>query len=628
MPLFTDGLPKGAKRQDGQRSLNRRLNGLVLGIARQTGRAYGEINYSLNRKLGVTSRTGASDELLRRGIVLAEQYVDQLARSGGTMTVGRSAAGGVPIQQPRTKLSTRPAPTDEQELGILTMQAGECFAIQAGAGTGKTTTLGMLAESSRKRRRGMFLAFNRPVVEDAARKFPSYVECRTGHSVAIRAVGAQYGQRLGQPREPSWKVGARLGISPKTWIRLGNRLLTHKTISYVTLQTLARFCHSAEEEIEARHVPRLRGLADEHRPDLARIVLPYAQRAWKDVQDPEGTLVRFDPNHALKIWALTSPRIRTDFILLDEAQDTNPVMEQVFNAQRAHAQLIMVGDSAQAIYGWRGARDVMTDFEGRQLTLSQSFRFGPALATEANRWLSIVESPLRLRGTPTIDTRVGPLEDVDAVLCRTNGGAIAEIFRLLEEKRRVALVGGQKTLAELAKAAGDLKAGRRATHPDLVLFQSWGELVEYAEEDPDGADLLPLVEIIEDHGVAQVLDAMSRLHVESEAEVTISTAHRAKGREWDRVRIAADFREPASKERDLEGNKLPGTVNLDEARLAYVAVTRARQHLDMGGLSWIADHPDGKLAASTCNTAPPPSAPAPQAEDTSSPWDRLGPPPA
>ncbi|MFF4599853.1 hypothetical protein [Amycolatopsis sp. NPDC001319] len=25
----------------------------------------------------------------------------------------------------------------------------------------------------------------------------------------------------------------------------------------------------------------------------------------------------------------------------------------------------MVGDSAQAIYGWRGARDVMTGFHGR-----------------------------------------------------------------------------------------------------------------------------------------------------------------------------------------------------------------------------------------------------------------------
>lgn len=77
------------------------------------------------------------------------------------------------------------------------------------------------------------------------------------------------------------------------------------------------------------------------------------------------------------MWSLTEPKINTDFLLLDEAQDTNPVVEQTFNTQRDHAQLVMVGDSAQAIYQWRGARDVMTTFPGILLALSKSFRFGP-----------------------------------------------------------------------------------------------------------------------------------------------------------------------------------------------------------------------------------------------------------
>ncbi|MGN5633243.1 UvrD-helicase domain-containing protein, partial [Streptomyces sp. AC154] len=626
MPLFAPAPAPMPKRRSGPIPLNKRLNGLILGIARQTGRDYVEINYSLNRKIGVSTRTGASEELLTRGIALCEQYIDMLLRrdsSDAASAVPSFEGSSMPVQQTRAPHCSGPPPTLEQEQGIAAMRAEENFVIQAGAGTGKTTTLVMLAKSCTKKRRGMFLAFNRPVVEDASRKFPSFVECRTGHSLAMRAIGGQYGQRLGQPREPSWKVGARLGISSSMRLHLGTRTLTNKTISYVALQALARFCHSSEDEIQEWHVPRLRGLADEHRGDLARLVLPYARRAWRDVQDPAGKLVRFDPNHALKIWALTAPQIRADFVLLDEAQDTNPVMEKVFNAQRPHAQLVMVGDSAQAIYGWRGARDVMTDFDGRQLKLSQSFRFGQALAEEANRWLAIVESPLRLRGTPNIDTRIGALEQMDAVLCRTNGGACAEIFKLLDDNKRVALVGGQKALAELAKAAGDLKAGRRARHPDLVLFQTWGELVEYAEEDPEGGDLLPLVEIIEKHGVDKVLDAMGRLHAEGDAEVTISTAHRAKGREWNRVRIASDFREPASQERDLEGNPLPGPINLDDARLAYVAVTRARQHLDLGGLSWIVDHPEGTAERTPSAGQPRPALAVVRAP---SPWDRLGPP--
>ncbi|MFD6725904.1 hypothetical protein ACFWEZ_38140, partial [Streptomyces sp. NPDC060131] len=36
-----------------------------------------------------------------------------------------------------------------------------------------------------------------------------------------------------------------------------------------------------------------------------------------------------------------------------------------------------------------------------------------------------------------------------------------------------------------------------------------------------------------------------------------------------------------------------------EARLAYVAVTRARHRLDLGGLSWIRDHPDGTEPGAT-----------------------------
>jgi hypothetical protein len=92
--------------------------------------------------------------------------------------------------------------------------------------------------------------------------------------------------------------------------------------------------------------------------------VPYAAKAWADLQRPDEGVVRFDHDHYLKIWALSDPKIPADFLLLDEAQDTNPVVEQVFTAQRAHAQLVMVGDSAQAIYGWRGARDVMTGFDG------------------------------------------------------------------------------------------------------------------------------------------------------------------------------------------------------------------------------------------------------------------------
>ncbi len=75
-----------------------------------------------------------------------------------------------------------------------------------------------------------------------------------------------------------------------------------------------------------------------------------------------------------------------------------------------------------------------------------------------------------------------------------------------------------------------------------------------------------------------VIDTMDRLVPEQAAQVVVSTAHKAKGREWPRVRIADDFREP-------KGEDTP--IPQAEAMLAYVAVTRARLALDPDGLAWV-----------------------------------------
>lgn len=238
----------------------------------------------------------------------------------------------------------------------------------------------------------------------------------------------------------------------------------------------------------------------------------------------------------------------------------------------------MVGDSAQAIYGWRGARDVMTDFDATALTLTRSFRFGPLLAEQANRWLELAEAPIRLTGSETIPTEVGDVANPDAVLCRTNIGAMAEVMRLLSEGHRVALARGGHMLASLALAARDLKEGRRTSHSELVLFASWGDVQDYATYDPA-------------------------------ADVTVSTAHKAKGREWPTVRIGDDFPPPKDTgQHDAEGRPIPEPVNDTDARLAYVAVTRARRRLDLGG---VLDRHTSRGFKSHCGCGTQPDAPPP-----------------
>ncbi|MEU6320752.1 UvrD-helicase domain-containing protein [Streptomyces sp. NPDC047009] len=486
-------------------------------------------------------------------------------------------------------------PTDEQTAAADVFHAGHHLALQAGAGTGKTTTLALLARTTK--RRGRYLAYNRAIAQDAAARFPRNVQCKTAHALAYAAVGHRYTRRLNAPRRPAWQTGHALGITKA--VRIGDHEISQRALSNTTLRTVARFCHTADDTITRHHVPHLRGLEDTKlHVELAAHIVPFARKAWTDLESLDDGAVRFDHDHYLKIWALTCPRIDADFLLLDEAQDTNPVVEQIFLNQRDHAQLVMVGDSAQAIYQWRGAKDVMTGFDGTHLALSQSFRFGPDLAREANRWLHIAGAPIRLTGTAAVPTELGAVACPDAVLCRTNVGAMAQAMALMAGGHRVALAGGGDGLRALALAARDLKEGRRTTHPELLLFPSWGELQDYADHDPAGRDLQPLVDLVDEHGTDAILEAVASLAPEQHAEVTVSTAHKAKGREWARVRIADDFTPPKdSDQKDDNGRAIPGPIDDGEARLAYVAVTRTRQRLDMDGLSWIDHHPDGNPTA-------------------------------
>lgn len=253
--------------------------------------------------------------------------------------------------------------------------------------------------------------------------------------------------------------------------------------------------------------------------------------------------------------------------------------------QQAGMKVVAVGDRQQSINGWMGATDAMDAFDGTRLALTKSFRFGPAIAGEANKWLTLLDAPLRITGHEPINSTVlhgGAKFTPDAILTRTNAEAVAQAMKLQATGVKVAIVKGGDEIARLAKSSQELKDTGSTMHPELCAFTSWGQVQEYVEQDHGGSDLAVFVKLIDDYGADTVIRAMDRLAPENKAQVTLSTAHKSKGREWDRVRIAGDFREP---KRDDNGRlTMPGR---DEMMLAYVAVTRAKQVLDPGGLSWV-----------------------------------------
>jgi hypothetical protein len=467
-------------------------------------------------------------------------------------------------------------PTPEQAQIIDAARNGANLVIQAGAGTGKTSTLKMVAREVTVP--SLYIAYNRAIADEARASFPDSVQCKTGHSLAFGAVGRNYRHRLNGPRQPARRAAELLGIN--TWLDLGALRVSPVQIARIAIETVSRFCYSADPAVAAEHVPHQTGMTRDDHKALTNTVLPFARRAWADIISPDG-LLRFDHDHYLKIWALTNPVLPVELVMLDECQDSNPLVANLVQSQ-THAQQIAVGDSAQQLYAWRGAVDALTEWPAdRRLYLSQSWRFGTKIAEEANKWLSLLDTPLRLSGNPSLASTLADLPAPDAILCRTNGEAMGQCMTLMGAGHRVALVGGGAGIKRLAEAARDLKDGRRTSHPELWVFGTWGEVQDFADE-PQGRDLRPFVDLIDSHGVDTIIRAVDQLADEKRADTIVSTGHKAKGREWDSVRIAKDFPEP---KRDDDGEM--EDVTPADIMLAYVAVTRAKLRLDRGGLAWI-----------------------------------------
>jgi hypothetical protein len=468
-------------------------------------------------------------------------------------------------------------PTAEQQAALDAFATGENVLIRAGAGTGKTSTLRLLGESAPERSI-LFIAFNSSVKADAAKSFPSNVDCLTSHGLANRALRRTHPdlmRKLNGPRQSPVDVSKALGI-PYTGFNYGELAFLGYQLATIAMTTVRRFTYSADAEITGRHVERIEGATSDEQAQLEAFIVPFARKAWNDLISTSGRL-SWGKSHDyyLKFWALTNPVLDYDAVMVDEAQDTNPCLSGIIANQTC--QVVMVGDESQAIYGWRGARDAMGSFPASHVvTLSQSFRFGQAVADVANKFLDLLDAPLRLKGLDSIDSTVEPVEAPDAILCRTNATVIEYAMNALEQGRKPAIVGGTSEIISFANAAEKLMQSKRVTHADLSPFKNWGEVQEYANSD-DGADLRVMTKLIDNYGVAAIREVCEASVNEGQADVIISTAHKAKGREWDTVLIAADFKAP-------EADKLPGKPEL---MLAYVAVTRAKVTLHNVGLSWV-----------------------------------------
>ena len=474
--------------------------------------------------------------------------------------------------------------TQEQTTIVEAVQNKENLLISALAGTGKTTTLSLIAQAYPSRR-GLYLAYNKNMQLDAQKIFPHHVVCKTIHALAYQSIGHQYRDKLNAKLQAS-QVSQYFNIPP---LKDQKYLASNLMIAASAMAMIRVFCYSAHAELlpdhySHYHVKQLQNRYEDVPFDPNNILTPqtfiehfvaeslnYAQLLWESMVNLQDLGMPATHDLYLKLYQLSAPLITGfDYIMLDEAQDGNPVILDILSRQ--HVQRIYVGDSHQQIYGYRGTIDAMSKIEGKHLYLTQSFRFGKAIAEQANKVLKKAGALQMIKGNPLINSQIQSVDSTKpyTFISRSNGEIFQEILQLSEQNRKIAFVGDVNQVVNSFESAYYLYKGdtSKITDYDLKKFGVWPLFKSEAiqTQDQDYLALLNFIELYKDDTPA-VLDKIRTAcrFTESDAEVIVTTAHKAKGRQWDQVFVNHDFKQ----------------YNREELNVFYVALTRAISILDL-----------------------------------------------
>lgn len=492
-------------------------------------------------------------------------------------------------------------PTQEQTKIVEASKTHKVLKIEAYAGSGKTSTLVMVAEANPVP--SLYLTFNKGMSTEAQGKFPDHVECRTIHSMAYRTFGSEIKHKLQRPKGRYVNVAGTAGEIAKYYkmqpvLTEDGCAFSSTYLGLLAQKTVVRFEQSSKDNIELNHVP-YRDLLDKKKKyptvdikEVQKQVHKYAVQLWKDRIDLVSPVLATHDTY-LKLYQLSKPTLNYDMVYIDESQDVSDVMIDIVGIQ--DCRKIYVGDSYQSIYQFRGAVNALQKIQAPTLSLTQSFRFGDEVADLANK---IIDPIKPIKGTGS--TKTMNSQDMDAdklpagscMLFRTNLGLLLTALDFISSGVSVDMpsnISGIKTAitSALALRKGDMK---NVKHQLLIPFNSFSEFKEASEEDPELRGIYNLTK-------GSIDDLKNRLNIlnqndPTEAKYVLRTAHGSKGLEWDVVMVMDDF---SDKEETY-------FTNQQEANLLYVATTRGKKAcyynpiVDMIGLIGLDDEPRADMA--------------------------------
>jgi len=475
-------------------------------------------------------------------------------------------------------------PTPEQEQ--IRASTGRVIKVSAFAGTGKSSTFKYLAREQ-PRQKMLYLAFNKAIKEEAIGSFPGNVKAMTGHGLAYASKGRIYGD-VPQKLQPDIKPYHVLPDLSRTVNQIPKE--AHNLYGGRVIETVKAFLVSGDPELLPKHVALGDSPSETRHMSSAQVLLD-AKRTWEQMCNPESRVPMLHDGY-LKLYQLSNPRLHYDAILLDEAQDTNPVLQAIVSAQQGRT--FYVGDQHQAIYLFRGASNAMERIKADEsFGLTGSFRFGETVADVANDILWLKGEQMKLRG---LGSHKGELREIDhareghALISRGNATLFREAVLAVTAERPFAFVGPlQNYRFDQIVDTFCLSTGDSVRDPFIKSFASFDQLAEYAESMDDkelkarvklvgeyGEDIPRLVELISRKALPWTEGIQERLPQNAQV---FTTAHKSKGLEFDQVRLSDDYQSLIDEDDNLVEVGKMSDADIEEINLQYVAATRAKKVL-------------------------------------------------
>ncbi len=461
--------------------------------------------------------------------------------------------------------------------------------INAVAGSGKTTTVIEYAKARPKESKILYLAFNKSVKLEAAKKFAdkglNNVKVETAHSLAYKHVVFYHNYKVRAQGYKTNEIAELLHLKGN-----GEKHAEYIVANHIN-KFIAYFCNSDVQKVQDLNYLDL--VVDAKAKSFVRNSYAYIEKQTRTLlAKMDKGEIEIPHDFYLKKFQLSNIQLGFDYILFDEGQDASPAMLDIFLKQKATK--VIVGDTHQQIYGWRHAVNALEKANFKTYYLSTSFRFGQDVANLAMKILTLKKelgdyNEIKITGKGNSNG-----DKTKAVLARTNLGLLLKAIEYVTEKKKVQHIYFEGNINSYTYADDgaslydvlNLYNGKRDLIRDNLIkaMKDMVELEDYIEKTED-VQLGMMVEIVKEYGneIPGIIKTIKDKHIgnddKEKAEMIFSTVHRCKGMEYDAIHLVNDFMTEERLKKQIKEKKneeLNKPKLYEEINLLYVAITRAK----------------------------------------------------